>query len=90
MQREIATQLLETAILQTPVDAAGGHCYQISTAMQVCLTASLGGVRLSNTWSIYRKGVHIDGKLSLIHHRPAHLEGALTQRDAKCSASALR
>ncbi len=68
----------------TPVDAAGGHCYQISTAMQVCLAASLGGVRLSNTWSIYREVAHTLGKLRSIRHRLRHLEGAVAKRDLNC------
>ena len=74
----------------TPVDAAGGHCYQISTAMQVCSTASLGGVRLSNTWSIYREVAHTVGKLTLIRHRLRHLEGAVVERYLNCRAIASR
>ena len=58
----------------TPVDAAGGYCYQISTAMQVSSTASLGGVRLSNAWSIYRREGDNLGKLRLIPHRLVILE----------------
>ena len=74
----------------TPVDAAGGHCYQISTAMQVCSPASVGGVRLSNTWSIYREVANTLGKLRLKRHRLRHLEGVVVERYPNCRATASR
>jgi hypothetical protein len=58
----------------TPVDAAGGHCYQISTAMQVSSFTWTGGVRLSNAWSIYRREGDNVGKLTIIPHRLGILE----------------
>ena len=74
MQRKKARDTIANIIKTTPVDAAGGHCYQISTAMQVSLQTSVSGVRLSNAWSIYRREGDNLGKLRLIPYRIGILE----------------
>ena len=63
------TATIAIALRPTPVDAAGGHCYQISTAMQVNAATWLRGVRLSNAWSIYRREGHNLGKLRLMPYK---------------------
>ena len=75
--KEARSNCFTRILPQIPVDAAGGHRYQISTAMQVYPVTSLGGVRLSNAWSIYRREGDNLGKLRTIPYRLNALEGAL-------------
>ena len=59
----------------TPVDPAGGHCYQVPIKPCKSKGRKITGVRLSNTRTIYPQVGHNLGKLRVIPHSHSMLEG---------------